>query len=260
MALLSSASEPFGAMLKRWRALRRLSQLELALEAGVSARHVCFLETGRAQPSRAMAMTLADALDMPHEARNALLEAAGFAPLYRARPANDPGLALPQEALAWTLDRHAPYPAFAFDRHWRLVRANGPAQAMLAAAEIGVGDSLLNAIAPGGRLRALIENWPEVSRYLLARLRTELGALGADPVLEAAVRALAAEPRVAAQEKAGAPIPPVLPVIYRLGAQRLSFFSTIAHFGGAEDLALTDLRIEHLFPADAATKAALTGG
>lgn len=259
MALLTSASESFGSAIKRWRSLRRLSQMELALEAGVSARHLCFLETGRARPSRSMVTTLADALDIPREARNALLEAAGYAALFRARPADDPLLALPMEALAWTIDRHAPYPAFALDRHWRLVRANAPAEAMLAAAQIGVGDSLLEAFSPDGALRALIENWPEVGRYLLARLRTEIGALGGDPVLEAAVRTLAADRRIAAREALGGPIAPVLPVIYRLGAQRLSFFSTIAHFGGAEDLALTDLRIEHLFPADEATKAALTG-
>lgn len=259
MALVSHAPEPFGSALKRWRAMRRLSQLDLALEAGISSRHLCFLETGKAQPSRAMVITLADALDMPRDARNALLEAAGFAALYKARPTNDPGLALPLEALAWTLDRHAPYPAFAFDRWWRLVRANPPAQSMLAAAGLGVGDSLLEAIDAGGRLRAMIENWPDISRYMLARLRTELGALGADPVLEAAVKRLAAEPRVLAAEASGKPIPAVLPVIYRLGPARLSFISTVAHFGGAEDLALTDLRIEHLFPADEATKRAMGG-
>ncbi len=256
MVLAASPLEPFSAALKRWRALRRLSQLELALEADVSARHVCFLETGRAKPSRAMVLALAEALDVPREARNRLLETAGFAPLYRARAATDPGLALPSEALAWTLDRHAPYPAFALDRRWRLIRANAPAQAMLAAAGIGEGGSLLEAFAPQGSLRALVVNWPEVARYMLARLRTELAALGADPELEAATRMLAADVKVAARE---APTAPILPVRYRLNGQILSFISTIAHFGGADDLALSDLKIEHLFPADEPTKAALAG-
>jgi transcriptional regulator with XRE-family HTH domain len=249
------ARDSFPDLLRHWRSLRRVSQLELALRAEVSARHVSFLESGRARPSRAMVLTLAHALEMPLAGRNGLLGAAGFAPAYQARPPGDRALALPDAALAWMLDRHAPYPGLALDRHWTLVRANKPAERLLGAAGIKVGDSLLAACSPDGPLRPVIANWPEVARYLAARLQTEIEHHGGDPVLAAHRDAILAGLRRPMPD----PVSPILPVIYDLDGARLSFFSTIAHFGGAGDIALDDLRIELMFPADAATAAALEG-
>jgi transcriptional regulator with XRE-family HTH domain len=163
---LTLARTGFPDLLRHWRGVRRISQLELALRAEVSARHVSFLESGRARPSRTMVMLLADALDMPLAERNGLLGAAGFTPAYQARPPGDRALALPEAALAWMLDRHAPYPGLALDRHWCLVRANAPARRLLEPAGIGIGDSLLAACGPNGALRPLILNWTEVARYL----------------------------------------------------------------------------------------------
>lgn len=250
-----STTPEFGPALRRWRMIRRLSQLELALRAGVSARHLCFLEVGRARPSRAMVLTLADALDVPVAERNGLLEAAGFARGYCARPAQDAALGPPLAAIEWMLQRHAPYPGLALDRHWRLQQLNPPAQTLLAAVGMGIGDSFLDALAPPSRLQALIVNWPEVARYMTGRLRTELEHYGEDPVLAAGLeRLMATAPR---QIDTVGPQPAVVPFVLQLGPTRLSFISTLAHFGGADDIALNDLRIELMFPADAGTKALL---
>jgi transcriptional regulator with XRE-family HTH domain len=248
--------DTFPDLLRHWRSVRRVSQLELALRAEVSARHVSFLESGRARPSRSMVATLAEALQIPLAERNALLGSAGFAPAYQARPSGDRALALPQAALAWMLDRHAPYPGLALDRHWRLVRANAPAERLLAAAGVGRGDSLLTACAPDGALRPLIANWTEVARYLAARLQTEIEHHGGDPVLAGHRDAILAGLKRPIPD----PASPILPVVYQLGDVRLSFISTIAHFGGAGDIALDDLRIELMFPADDGTAAALEHG
>jgi transcriptional regulator with XRE-family HTH domain len=245
----------FADVLRHWRGVRRISQLELALRAGVSSRHVSFLESSRARPSRAMVLTLAEALAVPLAERNALLKAAGFAAVYEVRTVADRELAMPQAALAWMLDRHAPYPGLALDRHWRLVRANTPAERLLAAAGVRIGDSLLAACGPDGALRPLIANWPEVARYFAARLQTEIEHFGGDPVLAGHRDALLA----GLKRPMADPASPILPVTYRLGEQSLSFISTIAHFGGAADVALDDLRIELMFPADDATAAYLTG-
>ena len=246
---LTLARTGFPDLLRHWRGVRRISQLELALRAEVSARHVSFLESGRARPSRTMVMLLADALDMPLAERNGLLGAAGFAPAYQARPPGDRALALPEAALAWMLDRHAPYPGLALDRHWCLVRANAPARRLLEPAGIGIGDSLLAACGPNGALRPLILNWTEVARYLAARLQTEIEHFGGEPVLARHRDAILAGLKRPLPD----PVSPILPVVYQLGGARLSFFSTIAHFGGAGDVALDDLRIELMFPADEAT-------
>ena len=202
-----------------------------------------------------MVLNLAAALDVPLAERNGLLGAAGFAPAYRARASGDGALQLPEAALAWMLDRHAPYPGLALDRHWRIVRLNGAAERLLAAAGLGAGDSLLEATSPGGRLRGFVANWPEVARYLSARLQTESEHYGGDPVLEACRDKIAGE----ALPPGSSPPSAILPIVYQMGAERFAFFSTIAHFGGAEDIALDDLRIELMFPADEATAAALRG-
>ena len=250
---IALAQRTFPDLLRRWRGARRVSQLELALRANVSARHISFLESERARPSRGMVLTLATALEVPLAERNALLGAAGFAPAYRERAADDLASKLPSAALAWMLDRHAPYPGFAFDRHWRVLRANDPAKRLLAAAGLCVGDSMLEATGPGGSLRELICNWPEVARYFASRLQTESEHYGGDPLLDAYREQLSSD-AVAAPS---APTTAILPIVYRMGDECLSFFSTIAHFGNAVDIALDSLRIELMFPADDATAAAL---
>ncbi len=228
-----------------------MSQLDLALEARVSARHVCFLETGRAQPSRDMIARLGEALALPLAVRNQMLTRAGFAPRYSGRRWDGDDMAPIRAALAYTLERHAPYPAFAADRLWTVVRMNEPARALFTLVGITEGSSMLDLMV-SDRLAPLIENWPEVAHHAALRLRTESAAQGGVAALDRVADTLSGVP--AAGECATGP---VVPTIYRVGTLRLSLFATIAQFGTPDDLTLEDLRIEQFFPADKASEQAL---
>jgi transcriptional regulator with XRE-family HTH domain len=241
----------FGTLLKQWRSLRRMSQLDLGVEAVVSARHISFLETGRARPSREMVLHLGEVLNVPRSDRNLMLEAAGFAAAYRARSLESDEMRAVRQAAEWLIERHEPYPALMIDRHWRLVGANRPAMVMLGGFGLAEGDSFLDALLGDG-LRAAIDNWTEFGRHLLTRLRSENSAAGGDPVLEDAIGRLAADPTLTAG--VAGPLPPFVPTRFRMGDTTLSFLSTLAHFAGAEDVTLADLRIELLFPADENTR------
>lgn len=237
----------FADTLKTWRKARRLSQLDLACEADVSSRHISFLETGRARPSAEMVGRLGEALHLPLEARNRMLIHAGFAPRYVRRDWNEDEMAPIRAALAHTLAGHEPYPAFAVDRLWTVVKMNAAATRLFAIVGLGEGASLLDMVASGA-LAPFIENWPEVAHHSAQRLRTESAAQGGAPALEEAAERLLKAPTARA-ERFG----PVIPTIYRAGDARLSLFSTIAQFGTPEDVALDDLKIEMFFPADEAT-------
>jgi transcriptional regulator with XRE-family HTH domain len=247
----------FAATLKRWRAARRFSQLALATEAEISARHLAFLETARARPSRGMVLRLAEVLDVPRADRNNLLAAAGFAPHYPALPLDADAMRTVRAAMDWTVTRHAPYPALTMDRHWRIVTMNAPAVRLFAPVGLAPGASLLDAATAPGVGTQMIENWPDVARHLLARLRLESARAGGDPVLDAGIRRLSRDPAIGGHPALPLPATPVIPTIYRIGATRLSLFSTFAQFGTAEEVALADMQIELMFPADAATDAAL---
>ncbi|MGI9510599.1 MAG: helix-turn-helix domain-containing protein [Geminicoccaceae bacterium] len=248
----------FGSQLKTWRERRRLSQLDLGLGANISARHLSFLETGRSKPSRPMVMMLCEQLDVPRTERNALLNAAGFAPAYRSRDWSEDDMAPVRAAVDWTMARHDPYPAFVLDRHWTLVKVNRSAAAMLRGLDLGEGGSLLDAMTDAEMTSALFENWEEVMHHMLARLRTESLHLGGDAILDAAVAKLSEALGKTASAPAG-PLAAIVPARYRSGEMTLSFLSTIAQFGTAEDIALADLKIEMLFPADDATRQVLVG-
>ena len=241
----------FPRTLKAWRTTRRYSQLDLALEADISARHLSFLETGRARPSREMVGRLGAALDLPLDARNQLLTHAGFAVRYKGRDWDDAEMAPIREALRYTLDRHMPYPALALTRMWAIAEANTAALQMFGALGVSVGDSLLDLMC-SDTLPPLVENWPEVAHHVASRLRLESHAQGGVPVLDKAVAHLAAVPA----PPEGQSMAPVVPTKLRFGAQTLSMFATIAQFGTPEDLALEDLKIELYFPMDAATRQA----
>lgn len=248
--------EAFGDLLKNWRSQRRMSQMELGMTANVSPRHVSFLETGRARPSKAMVLRLSESLEVPRATRNTLLNAAGFAPAYTARDLAEADMACVREAMDWTLERHNPYPALAFDRHWRLLRLNACAAALLAPLHIGIGDSLLEAFMDGGALVDAIENRDEVIRHLVVRLRTESAHLGGDAVLDAAAEQFGAE--IGDDDPhADDSMPAVIPARYRVNDRVLSFFSIISQFGATEDIALADVKIELMFPADESTRIAL---
>src|SRR3954467_7828944 len=187
-----------GPLLRDWRARRRLSQMELALDAEVSARHLSFVETGRSKPSRGLVLQLADHLDVPLRERNALLLAAGYAPAYAERPLGDEGMAPGRDALERLLKGHEPFPAVAVDRQWELVSANAPARALLTE---GVAPELLEppantlriSLHPAG-LAPRIANLAEYSSHLLHLVENEAAAT-ADPAPLALHDALSAHPR-----------------------------------------------------------------
>ena len=246
----------FAQQLKHWRNLRRMSQLDLGLAANVSARHVSFLETGRAAPSRSMVLQLCETLDVPLLARNTALQAAGFAEIYANRGFNAAELAHVRQALDWTLQQHEPYPAIALDKHWTIIKANRPATLLLSAVGLKEADSLLHAMQTSTALRGAISNWDDVLRHTVSRLRLESMKLGDDPLLRAAAESLAFQLADAGNSELHVSTA-VLSTRYVLNGMELSLFSMIAQFGSAEDIALADLKIELMFPADEVTKAVL---
>jgi len=248
----------FGLALKEWRNRRRVSQLDLGSLAGVSARHISFLETGRSEPSREMVHHLSEYLEVPLSEHNALLHAAGFAPAYSQRDLRDDDMTQVRAAVDWTLERHDPFPALALDRHWKVVRANSSAMIMITAIGLSEGESMLSAITDTERMEAAVTNWEEVAQHLIVRLRTESAFVGGDPVLEAAADKMVKHQRARWPVRSGT-LQAVVPIQFKARDTVLSLFSTIAQFGTAEDIALADLRIEMYFPADEQTRQTLMG-
>lgn len=255
---MSLTTRTFGPLLREWRQRRRMSQLGLALEGNISARHLSFLETGRAQPSRDMVLHLAEHLAVPLRDRNVMLTAAGYAPVFGERKLDDPALTAARRAVEMVIQGHAPYPAIAVDRHWTLVSANDAMPRLLA----GVDAELLRppvnvmrlALHPAG-LAPRTVNLAEWRAHLLERLRRQVEA-SADPVLIALREELQGYPAP------GAPRPPrpardyagmVVPFELLTEAGVLAFFSTITMFGTPVDVTLSELALECFYPADAAT-------
>jgi transcriptional regulator with XRE-family HTH domain len=253
-----------GHLLREWRTRRNLSQFQLASGAAVSARHLSFIETGRARPSREMVLHLAERLEIPLRERNRLLLAAGFSPAYGERPLDSPEMAPVRDALERFLTAHEPYPALVVDRHWNLVLANAAITPLLE----GIAPELLeppaNALRatlhPGGMAPRIL-NFDEWSAHLLHRLRREI-ALTGDSELELLLAEVVSYANVRSEPppvEAAAAAEIVLPLHLRSDGGRLSFFSTVTTFGTAADVTLAELAVEAFYPADAETAAALAG-
>jgi transcriptional regulator with XRE-family HTH domain len=257
---------PLGAQLREWRRRRHQSQLALALQAGVSQRHLSFVESGRAQPSRDMVLRLAEQLDVPLRERNRMLVAAGFAPVYPERPLDDPALGPARRAVERVLEAHEPYPALAIDRHWTLVAANRALGPLLA----GVAPTLLEppinvlrlSLHPDG-LAPRIANLAQWRTYLLQRLQRECDITG-----DATMGALLAElndyrvpsdRRRPAQPMTHADSRVFVPLHLETDAGMLSFIGTTTVFGTPVDVTVAELALECFFPADAATADYLQG-
>lgn len=250
-----------GQLLRHWRQFRRFSQLELALRADVSARHLSFVETNRAAPSREMILHLADQLDVPLREQNQMLLAAGFAPVYSDLSLDSPELAEVRSALSKLLAAHEPYPAVVVDRHWNLVEPN----VSIALFTERVDPALL--APPANVLRASLHprgmapwiiNLDEWRAHLLGRLRRQFEATG-DEALGDLYEELRAYPgeRSGDASMHGEAEGVVVPLRYRCDDQELRFFSTVATFGTPLDVTVAEIVIESFFPADDATRAFL---
>ncbi|WP_390341977.1 helix-turn-helix domain-containing protein [Variovorax boronicumulans] len=263
-ASLPGARDPFGAHLRHWRTHRRLSQLDLAQEAEVSTRHLSYVETGRAAPSREMVLRLAERLDVPLRERNALLVAAGFAPMYRQRSLDDPAMASARRAIDLVLKGHEPFPALAVDRHWNLVAHNALVPLLMEGCSAELLKPPINVLRlslhPEG-VAPRIANLAQWRTHLLERLLQQIAATG-DTVLQALHDELEGYPPPAVSHDAplldtalsavAVPFQVVMP------SGVLSFISTITIFGTPVDVTLQELAVESFFPADEQTAAALT--
>lgn len=260
---MMSNVRPVGDHLREWRQRRRLSQLDLACEADISTRHLSFVETGRAVPSRDMVLHLAERLDIPLRERNILLLAAGYAPVFRERALADPALAAARQAVELVLRAHEPYPALAVDRHWTLLAANAAVPPLLAGIEPALLQPPVNVLRlslhPAG-MAPRIANLAEWRAHLLARLRRQVD-LTADRVLGDLLAELQGYKPVNGAghgrlvERDGAAV--AVPLQLRTADGVLSFLSTTTVFGTPVDVTLSELALEAFFPADAATAEAL---
>ena len=252
--------KPVGEHLREWRMRRRMSQMDLALEAEISTRHLSFVETGRAQPSRDMVLHLADQLEIPLRERNVILVAAGFAPVFPQRPLDDPRLAAARKAVDVILKAHEPYPALAVDLRWNLVAANAVVAPLMAGVDPALLEPPLNVVRLSLHPRGLgprIVNLAEWHAHIVERLRRQ-AELTADPGLIALI-----------EEIRGYPVPPasdrrledygdvVIPLQLMVGDDLLSLFTTTTVFGTPVDVTLAELTLETFFPADPATAAFL---
>jgi len=258
----------FGRLLKDWRERRGLSQLALAVAARTTQRHLSFIESGRAAPSREMVSRLGATLSLPLRQQNALLLAAGFAPVWKERDLSTPDLAIVNSALDYMLAQNEPYPAFVIDRCWNLLRANrgasnlteflaGAAPAKTSSEPVNLAVALL---APAG-LRPFIVNWPEVALHFIRGVEADAHADGMPETADLLQRLLAF-PDVSTLSELMTPQEsqsPVPPIHFRRDGTSLRLFTTIATLGTPQDVTLDETRIEFFFPMDDPTAQTFRG-
>lgn len=259
---MADAGTSVGPRIRAWRQTRGLSQLELATRAGFSARHISFIETGRAQPSREAVLVLAETLDLPLRERNRLLESGGFAHVFRETPLSSDQMAHIRGMLQFILDRHLPYAAIALDRHWNLLLANRAADEFFSALispELSVSSNKPNVLRatfhPKGSRRWIV-NWPEVEHHLLISAERDLGSAedGDGAALLAEIGSYTSSSAVDDSHTALRPGDLLLPLHIRTPAFDLRLFSTIMTLCMPHDVTLQELRIETWFPADQASE------
>ncbi len=256
-------SSPVGRLLKHWRGVRRMSQLDLALAAEISARHLSFVETGRAQPSREMVLRLATALDVPLRERNALLHAAGYAPTYPESGLEAPELAQARKALQFMLDAHEPFGAVVTDRRWNIVMANQGAMNLMMfllpslATDPPETLNVKRLLFAENGLKTCLTNWEQVAEHQLRGLQREVAASN-DPELAdllEEVQSYADVPKHLLVPDFSTPSVPLLSLNIRKDGVDLNLFTMISTFGTPQDVTLQELRIESFFPGDEATDA-----
>ncbi|MGJ3244455.1 MAG: helix-turn-helix domain-containing protein [Elainellaceae cyanobacterium] len=265
--LLDDSTHSFGTLLKQWRTQRGFSQLELSLASRVSQRHISFLESGRAKPSRDMVLELAAVLDVPARQQNLMLTTVGFAPIHTETDLSAPEMTSIRKALDFMLRQQEPYPAVVVDRYWNLLLSNDAATHLLATfIDLGALHTrfsmdgkvnLMQAMFHPHGLRPFIVNWPECAEHLLHRVRREATSEGNSEQSTQLLTNLMSYPEVAERWQDSNRVQQntlLLTVHFKRDALDLKFFSTIATLGTAYDITLQELRIECLFPADEATE------
>jgi transcriptional regulator with XRE-family HTH domain len=251
----------FPLLLKSWRQKRRLSQLELALSSGVSQRHVSFLESGRAKPSRSMILQLSETLAVPLRERNDWLTAAGFAPVFKARPLDDPQMSQVMSAVQMMLSNHEPFPAVAIDRAWNVRMANASFERMgeMLGADLwqrvgGAQRNLMRLFFHPNGIKPFVTNWTAIAPLLWHRAQREAESLGGQEMKQVLLGLCEYQDADTLWAAADSPLVPVLPLEIEKDGVRISLFTVIATFGTAQDVTADELRIESLFPADAVTE------
>jgi transcriptional regulator with XRE-family HTH domain len=251
----------FPQLLKAWRQRRRLSQLDLALSSGVSQRHVSFLESGRAKPSRSMILQLSETLEVPLRERNEWFTAAGFAPVFKARPLADPQMAQVMEAVRMMLANHEPFPAVAIDRLWNIRMSNGPFDMLttMTGGDLwtrigGAERNLLRLFFHPEGIKPFITNWKAISPLLWRRANREADAVGGQEIKQMLLDLAQYQDSETLWAAEDAALVPLLPVRIEKDGTLVSFFTVIATFGTAQDVTADELRIETFFPADADTE------
>jgi len=247
-----------GQLLQQWRQVRKLSQLGLAGRARVSARHVSFLESGRAAPSRAMILTLAAALDMPLRDRNHLLLAAGFAPVFRETPLAGAAMAPVRAALDRVLSHHDPHPAVVMDRYWNVLETNAAAARMFdfllaGTAVSGAGNVVRLMFGP---LRPYVPNFAEVGPGLIQRIHREAVGGAVDAPTQSLLTEILALPGIPASWRRPdliTPLVPVIPVRFARDNVAVSYFSMVTTVGTPQDVTAQEIRLESFFPVDEIT-------
>jgi transcriptional regulator with XRE-family HTH domain len=251
----------FPLLLKTWRQKRRLSQLELALSSGVSQRHVSFLESGRARPSRSMILQLSETMEVPLRERNDWLTAAGFAPVFKARPLDHPQMNQVMSAVRMMLTNHEPFPAIAIDRAWNIRMANAPFDTMstMLGADLwqrvgGTQRNLMRLFFHPNGIKPFVTNWTAIAPLLWHRAQREAEALGGQEMKQVLTELGRYQDANTLRVPEDAALVPVLPLEIAKDGVQISLFTVIATFGTAQDVTADELRIESLFPADAATE------
>ena len=256
-----SEGDAFPSLLKNWRKKRRISQLALALASGVSQRHVSFLESGRANPSRRMILQLSEALEVPLRDRNDWLTAAGFAAIYKTRPLEHPQMSQVMRAVEMMLGNHAPFPAVAVDRAWNIRLSNTAFDLLISmmGADVwkligGQEHNLMRLFFHPKGIKPFITNWTTVAPLLWSRAEREAEALGGQEMKQVLSELSPFQDRDVLWAAEDAALVPVLPLEITKDGISISVFTVISTFGTAQDVTADELRIESMFPADDATE------
>ena len=249
------AAPQLGELLRHWRHERGKSQLDLSLDTGISQRHLSFVESGRSAPSRDFLSIVSDALRIPLRERNVLLLASGYAPQYSEQSMDGEQMAIVTRAVDRMLQQHEPHPALVLDRHWNVLRTNDAAprffSSFLDLEKRPKPRNLLDLMFDPAGMRPFVEDWEKVAAGLLQRVRREAVGQVLDAELQKLLKRLREYPGVAGLKPSLAPQSPVLPIVFRRGDQRLSYFSLITTVGTPQCITAQELRVECMFPIHA---------